>query len=252
MAKKEKPSVDKIVKKVNKEFEKTSTQIESLISDALKQFDTLQGQIQEPIRKLIGDIDHLREREMKRFSEELERRLGEFHEIQNSVLERIGVASKDVKKEAEKSAKPASAKSKNTAKKTEKKAAAAPKKAAAKADKAAAKARKATAKAASSASSVSSAAKPTAAEKAPAKTKPAAPKAATAKPATRSAPRPVNKSDLTLVKGVGPATAKKMQEAGITSIDQIANPTEAEKEKLKAFSSMKGFETWPAEAKKLT
>ncbi len=112
MAKKKKPSVDKIVKKVNKEFEKTSTQIESLISDALKQFDSLQNQIQEPIRKLIGDIDQLREREMKRFNEELERRLGEFHEIQNSVLERIGVASKDVKKEAEKAAKSASAKTK--------------------------------------------------------------------------------------------------------------------------------------------
>lgn len=232
MAKKEKPSVDKIVEKVNKEFEKTSSQIESLISDALKQFDSLQSQIQEPIRKLVGDIDHLREREMKRFNEELERRLGEFQEIQNSVLERIGIASKKAKKEAGKAADSAGSGAKSTAKKAQKKAASAPKKAAAKADKAAAKAKKATAKAAADASTVSTTTKPAAAKKAPAK--------------------PVNKSDLTLVKGVGPATAKKMQEAGITSIDQIANPTEADQEKLKAFSSMKGFDTWPAEAKKLT
>lgn len=232
MAKKEKPSVDKIVEKVNKEFEKTSSQIESLISDALKQFDSLQSQIQEPIRKLVGDIDHLREREMKRFNEELERRLGEFQEIQNSVLERIGIASKKAKKEAGKAADSAGSGAKSTAKKAQKKAASAPKKAAAKADKAAAKAKKATAKAAADASTVSTTTKPAAANKAPAK--------------------PVNKSDLTLVKGVGPATAKKMQEAGITSIDQIANPTEADQEKLKAFSSMKGFDTWPAEAKKLT
>lgn len=236
MAKKEKPSVDKIVKKVNKEFEKTSSQIESLISDALKQFDSLQNQIQEPIRKLVGDIDHLREREMKRFNEELERRLGEFQEIQNSVLERIGITSKKAKKEAGKAANSAGSEAKSTtkstAKKAEKKAAKAPKKAAAKADKAAAKTKKATAKAAPDASAASTTTKPAAAKKAPAK--------------------PVDKSDLTLVKGIGPATAKKMQEAGITAIDQIANPTEADQEKLKAFSSMKGFDTWSAEAKKLS
>ena len=57
MAKKAKPSVDKIVKKVNKEFEKTSAQIEGLINDALKQFDNLQNQVQEPVRKLLKEID---------------------------------------------------------------------------------------------------------------------------------------------------------------------------------------------------
>ena len=49
MAKKAKQNVDKIVKKVNKEFEKTSSQIEGLVNDALKQFDSLQNQVQEPV-----------------------------------------------------------------------------------------------------------------------------------------------------------------------------------------------------------
>ena len=61
----------------------------------------------------------------------------------------------------------------------------------------------------------------------------------------------MDKSDLTLVKGVGPATAKKMKEAGITSIDQIANPSTADQEKLNAFSNIKGFDQISAEAKKI-
>ena len=87
MAKKAKPSVDKIVKKVNKEFEKTSKQIEGLVNDALKQFDSLQNQIQEPIHRLLKEADELREREMKRLNDEFERRLGEFHELQDNVLD---------------------------------------------------------------------------------------------------------------------------------------------------------------------
>lgn len=202
MAKKAKPSVDKIVKKVNKEFEKTSSQIEGLISDALKQFDTLQHQIQEPVRKLLKEVDELRDREMKRFNEEFERRLGEFHELQNTILERIGVASEKAGKEAKQSKDTKTAKS-----------APAPK-------------------------------------KAPAAKTPAAKSARKSKPAAR-AKKPVDKSDLTLIKGIGPATAKKMKEAGITSVDQIANPSAADKEKLKAFSSVKGFSQFTAEAKKI-
>ncbi|MGO1691831.1 MAG: phage tail tube assembly chaperone [Marinobacter sp.] len=207
MAKKAKSSVDKIVKKVNKEFEKTSSQIEGLINDAMKQFDTLQHQVQDPVRKLLKEVDELREREMKRFNDEFERRLDEFHELQSNILERLGVASKEDIRKAEKESKkelkksPASAASKPAKK-------AAPK---------------------------NTAAKKTAAKKTPAaKTK-----------------KTADKSDLTLVKGIGPATAKKMQDAGITSIDQIANPSAADQEKLNAFSSIKGFDQLTAEAKKI-
>lgn len=222
MAKKAKPSVDKIVKKVNKEFEKTSSQIEGLVNDALKQFDTLQNQIQEPVRKLLKEVDELRDREMKRFNEEFERRLNEFHDLQNNILERLGVASKeaaeDVKKQTEQVKKGAKA---------------ATSKASAKASAASKPASKAT-----------STARKTPAKKTPAK-KPAA-----KKPASKAA-KPVNKNDLTLVKGIGPATAKKMNDAGITSIDQIANPSAADQEKLKAFTSVKGFDQFSSEAKKI-
>lgn len=203
MAKKAKPSVDKIVKKVNKEFEKTSAQIEGLISDALQQFDHLQHQIQDPVRKLLKDMDELRDREMKRFNEEFERRMNEFHELQATLLERVGLASKEARKAADE-----------------------------------------TASKAKSAAKSATGSKP-AAKKAPAK-KPAARKAATPKAA-----KPADKSDLTRVKGIGPATAKKMKEAGITSIEQIANPSAEDKQKLEAFKSMKGYSQLTAEAKKV-
>ena len=209
MAKKAKPSVDKIVKKVNKEFEKTSAQIEGLINDALKQFDNLQNQVQEPVRKLLKDMDELRDREMKRFNDEFERRMNEFHELQSALLERLGIASKETGKSVSKSGESTS-KASGT-----KKAAPAKKTAAA---------------------------------------KPAAKKTSTAKPkaaAPKKAAKPADKSDLTRVKGIGPATAKKMKEAGITSIDQIANPSDADKQKLEAFKSLKGFSELSAEAKKV-
>jgi len=209
MAKKAKPSVDKIVKKVNKEFEKTSAQIEGLINDALKQFDNLQNQVQEPVRKLLKDMDELRDREMKRFNDEFERRMNEFHELQSALLERLGIASRETGKSVSKS-------SESTSK--------------ASGTKKAAPAKKTTA------------------------AKPAAKKASTAKPKTaapKKAAKPVDKSDLTRVKGIGPATAKKMKEAGITSIEQIANPSDADKQKLEAFKSLKGFSELSAEAKKV-
>lgn len=53
------------------------------------------------------------------------------------------------------------------------------------------------------------------------------------------------------MKGIGPATAKKMKDAGITSVDQIANPSAADQEKLNAFSSIKGFAQLTDEAKKI-
>ena len=222
MAKKAKQNVDKIVKKVNKEFEKTSAQIEGLVNDALKQFDSLQNQVQEPVRKLLKEIDELRDREMKRFHEEFERRLDEFHELQSSILERLGVASKEAGKEVKKLTDEVSKEAGSAAKK------AAPKKAA----KPAAKAKAATSK--------------------PAAKKPAAKKPAARKAPAAKAAKSVDKSDLTLVKGIGPATAKKMKDAGITSIDQIANPSAADQEKLKAFSNVKGYSQFTAEAKKIS
>ena len=163
---------------------------------------------------------------MKRFHEEFERRLEEFHELQSSILERLGVASKEAGEEVKKLTDEVSKEASTAAKKS------APKKTA----KTASKAKGSTSK--------------------PAAKKPAAKKPAAKKPAAKKAPaakaaKPVDKSDLTLVKGIGPATAKKMKDAGITSIDQIANPSAEDQEKLKAFSNVKGYSQFSAEAKKI-
>ena len=215
-----KANIDKVVEKVNQEFEKTSARIEKLMNDALKQFDGVQNQIQEPVKKLLKDMDELRNREVKRFSDEFDRRMAEFHELQNSVYERLGIATKKSSGSAKKpAAKKPAAKKAATKKPAAKKPAAA----------------KSTAK--------STAKKAAAPKKAATPKKAAAPK----KAATKAA----DSSDLTRVKGIGPATAKKMKEAGITSISQIANPTAADQEKLNAFSNVKGFSTFSAEAKKV-
>ena len=89
MAKKE-ASADKLVKKVNKEIEKTSEKIETLISEALVQFDNIQGQLQEPVKKWIKEIEDLREREVKRFGDELEKRLNDLHHLQQILMNRLG------------------------------------------------------------------------------------------------------------------------------------------------------------------
>ena len=245
MAKKaNKQSVDKVVKKVNKEFDKTSSQIEKLINDALKQFDSLQNQIQEPVRKLLKEVDELRDREMKRFNEEFERRLGEFHDLQNNILDRLGIASKEASEEAKKVAGQAAKKAGPAAKGKS-----APKKSTAKKP---ATPKAATAKKAAKPKASTAAKSPAAATKAAPKKAATAARKPAAKPAAATrAPKPKDKSDLTQVKGIGPATARKMKEAGITSVDQIANPSDADKEKLQAFSSVKGFNTFSDEAKKV-
>lgn len=210
MAKKSKPSIDAIVKSVNKEFDKASNQIENLINDALKQLDQLQTQVQEPVRKLLKEVEELREREIGRFNDELERRMNDFHELQASLLDKLGLASKEVETDVKKAAKTTVKKVKSTpppAKPVTKK---------------------------------------PAAKKAPAKKT-----AAAKKPAAKKTAKSVDKSDLTLVKGIGPATAKKMKEAGITSIEQIANPNDADKKKLEGFKSVKGFDNLSSEAKKV-
>lgn len=211
MAKKEKPkNVEKIVKKVNKKFAKTTSHIESLFSDALKQFGNLQTQIKQPVHKLRKDIDELRDREMKRFNDEFERRLQEFQEMQNSLLERLGIGHADEDKpDNKKPALPTPA---------------VPKK-----------------KKAKSESVVPS-------ESAPSKSK--APAQAPAKTKAKST-QLADPSDLTRVKGIGPATQKKMKEAGLNTIGQIAYPSAEDQEKLKAFTSIKGFDQLAAEAKKI-
>ena len=236
MAKKEKPkNVEKIVKKVNKKFAKTTSHIESLFSDALKQFDNLQTQIKQPVHKLRKDIDELRDREMKRFNDEFERRLQEFQEMQNSLMERLGIGHADEDKPDNKKPAlptPAVPKKKKAKPAAESLVASESTPSKSKAPK------KIKAKAALSPASTSAEAPAKAPAQAPAKTK--------AKTTQLADP-----SDLTRVKGIGPATQKKMKEAGLNTIGQIAYPSVEDQEKLKAFASIKDFDQLAAEAKKI-
>lgn len=221
MAKNDKLGIDKIINRINQEFEKTSSQFDKLVSDALKQFDSLQSQVQDPIKKLMDDMDKIRDRELKRFHSEFDRRVEEFTELQNSILEKLGMSTK--KEPPKKTVKP-------TVKTT------APKKAPKAAPKKAVK-KPATAKVAKSAATTK------------ATPKKATPKKATAKKAP--AQKAVKDTDLTKLAGVGPAMAKKLNEAGINSLKQVSAPTEDDKKVLSDFAKVKGFESWEKTAKEL-
>jgi len=108
--------------------------------------------------------------------------------------------------------------------------------------------KKAAAKKAPAKAAAKPAAKKPAVKKAPAKPaakKPAA-KKAPAKPAAKSA------ATLNALTGVGPAMVKRLNSAGITSLNQIANPSEADKKALAAFAKVKGYETWSEKAKAIS
>jgi len=218
---KSKVGMDKLVSRVTTEFEKTSSQIERMINDALKQLDQLQKQVQDPVKKLMDDVEKLGEREIKRLQTEFDKRVNDFSELQDSLKARIGLKAGN--KSAPAAKKPVT-----------KKAASKP------------AAKKATAKPAAKKAPAKPAAKKPAAKKAAAKKPAATKKAPAAKAATAG-----NSDDLTRIKGVGPATADKMRAKGIKSISQVANPTASDKEKLAEFSKLKSFATWQAEAKKL-
>jgi predicted flap endonuclease-1-like 5' DNA nuclease len=56
------------------------------------------------------------------------------------------------------------------------------------------------------------------------------------------------KSNISQIKGVGPATVKKLNDAGFNSLEDLAN---ASAEKLAQFKSVRGSDTWVAQAKEL-
>ena len=56
MSKKDKLGFDKVINKFNKEFEKTSSQFNKFVSDAFQQLETLQSQVQDPIKKMVQKI----------------------------------------------------------------------------------------------------------------------------------------------------------------------------------------------------
>lgn len=58
-------------------------------------------------------------------------------------------------------------------------------------------------------------------------------------------------SSISDIKGIGPILQKKLQEAGVTKVDELANPSEAQTLALKQFEKARGFESWQIQAKEL-
>jgi predicted flap endonuclease-1-like 5' DNA nuclease len=71
-------------------------------------------------------------------------------------------------------------------------------------------------------------------------------KAIKKKPAIKSsAPA---KKPLASIKGIGPVTLKKLEDAGFNSLEDLANTPKSKIEALKAFEKTNGFETWSKQA----
>lgn len=73
-------------------------------------------------------------------------------------------------------------------------------------------------------------------------------KAATTVTTATKAASGAAKSSVAQLKGVGPATVKKLNAAGINSLEDIAN---ASAEKLAEFKSVRGSDSWVSQAKDL-
>ena len=58
-----------------------------------------------------------------------------------------------------------------------------------------------------------------------------------------------SKNELAAIKGIGPVTLKKLQDAGITTLEDIANTPDNKVEALKSFENTKGFQSWEQQAK---
>ncbi|MFT5676288.1 MAG: putative flap endonuclease-1-like 5' DNA nuclease [Paraglaciecola sp.] len=74
-------------------------------------------------------------------------------------------------------------------------------------------------------------------------------KQAAAKP--KIAPKAPKKPTMISINGIGPVTLKKLTEAGITSLDDLANTPKSKTEALKQFEKTKGFSNWKKEAQAL-
>lgn len=240
MSKKDKLGLDKVVTRINKEFEKTSDQFDKLVSDAFKQLDNLQSQIHEPIKKIMEDMDKIRDREITRFQSEFDKRMKEFGELQSQLLDKLGIEGKKANATTARKTSSTAAKTTTTKKAVAKKPAA--KKPVAK--------KPATKKPAAKKPAAKKAPSKTAAPKAPAANAKAPAKNTVKKPAAR-ATKSAGGNELTKLTGVGPALAKRLNDAGITSLKQIANPSEGDKKALDSFSKIKGFDSWQSKAKEL-
>ncbi len=87
----------------------------------------------------------------------------------------------------------------------------------------------------------------------PAARKPAAKKAPVA--ARKAAPKPnvpkTRAPKISDIKGIGPVLQKKLAEAGIKEVSDIASPSAATQKALEEFKQTRGYNTWQSQAKEL-
>ena len=217
MAKKDvvKKSVNKIGNLVSKEIQKATEQLQGFLGDLSKQTEDLHKQVREPLKNFVKELEELRTKELKKLNDEYQRITSELATLQEQLSDKLGIPLPSLRKAAPEAS--------DAQQPAEQPATAAP---AAKAP-----AKKATAK------------------PAPAK-KAAAPKKAPAKTASKAASTTTG-DDLTKLTGIGPALAKKLSSAGITTFQQIANPSEADQAALAKIGKVKNSDKWQDEAKAL-
>jgi uncharacterized phage protein gp47/JayE len=104
MAKSEKGLFEKKIGKlsdaVSRELQKATDQIQTVISEFYKQAEGIQKQISDPIKKLIGDIETLRDKKLKKAQEDYHGVLKEIASLQEQVLQKLGLAKKEMRKNA--------------------------------------------------------------------------------------------------------------------------------------------------------
>lgn len=230
--------------------------VSSTRKDLQKQVEELRSQVKEltegsakPALKAINKFEQRYQDQLARLQVEFDRKTDALIAAKDAIISQIeeevttrfpGLAKSKA------SAEPAVKQSKTQqAAAKAKKAMAAAEKAAPKADVKKAPAKKAPAKktAAKKAPAKKTAEKKVEAKKAPAKK--ASAKKAPAKKATAKA------ASISAISGIGPVTVKKLEEAGIKTLKDIAAPSAAKKKALEQFSKVRGFNTWQAQAQEL-
>ena len=233
MAKKNvvKKSVNKIGNLVSKEIQKATEQLQTFLGDLSKQTEELHKQVREPLKNFVKELEELRSKELKKLNDEYQRITSDLATLQEQLSDKLGIPLPSLRKaapEASPSEQPAEPQPTVASPEVVKSATNAPAK-----PKAAAPAKTTTAK------------------------KTAAPKKAAAKPAAKSASKTAatksttNGDDLTKLTGIGPALAKKLNNAGITRFQQIATPNEADQQALAKIGKVKNSDKWQDEAKAL-
>lgn len=257
--------------KTNQQVDKANSQLDSLISDALRRIDSLQNRVTAPVKGVLVGIGNIRQRQVRRIQDQVERRIDALNDFRNSILERFGISSDrsaraQSREAADKAQESLEDAGRNSRKKAVKAARTSVETVADKANRGAfeavdtgKEAASSTRQAAGQAYNATETATDYARDRA----------SSTARSAERAADQAARKAeggkqasrtqtsaglgdrdrDLTRIKGIGPVTAQRLQEKGIARIQQVANPSPDEQKVLETFKTGRGLEVWQRNAR---